>query len=81
MDEQPTPKEATEQSPPELNWAVPESEFDLSTLKPQKHGKFTQRGDYLICGMDGHNHATKLPPGKVLTKRNGQYVLDDIVLS
>ncbi len=78
MADEQAPTEA--ESPVVLTWAQFEAEFDLDSLKPQLHGKFIQRGDFIHCGLEGHNHAVCIPAGKVLTRHRGEYTLENIVI-
>lgn len=62
-------------------WGKPESNFDLSQIKPhQCMTDLVQRGNYLHCNTG--NHGMRIPVGKMLTKdEQGNFDLIDQPLS
>ncbi len=57
---------------------LPEHEFDLTSITPEEHPELYQRGNFIICKC--HGHGSSIPPGKILTKKNGEYALEDEVI-
>lgn len=60
-------------------YATPSSRIDLSQVKP--HDCMTdvvQKGNYIHC-YTGH-HGIRLKPNQILNKKNGQYVIEEMVV-
>lgn len=63
----------------ELLWSNPESQFDISSIRPHNcMVDIVQRGNYIHCNEG--NHGMRIPAGKILNKRDGEWVLDNIVV-
>lgn len=54
------------------------SGFDIGSLEPSQHA-IIQVGNYIECKTPGHKHGSRIQANKILNKKDGKYILEDMI--
>ena len=66
----------------QIEEAKPEYTFDLTTIEPGRIANLYQEGNYLVGITEaGVRFRQRIPTGKILTMVNGEYILQDMIIS